>query len=341
MIKSQLHNKKIIFFSIKFFDLEKEISEKLESFGAEVFYFDERPDNSKFTKAIIRVRKSLYQVKINAYYREILNKIKNETFDYLFVNKGEVIPEFFIKNFQELNPLCVKIFYSWDSFDNNPHAVKILKYFDRKSTFDPVDVKKYKINFRPLFYLDDYRELKKGNEKMDLLFLGTAHSDRYIISSKIKEWCEKNHLSTFYFYYMQGKLVYFYKKYFDKTFKYFDYKKLSFRSLDHKQILNYYQQSAVILDINHPYQRGLTLRTFEALGASKKIITTNKEIKKFEFFNPNNIYVIDRKNIILDRQFFETPYQNIEKETLDKFSLEGFLYNVFINAEAEYWDNYI
>lgn len=341
MIENQLKNKKILFISIKFFDLEKEIVKKLESFGAEVSYFDERPNNSNLTKAIIRVKKSLYQVKINSYYRNILKDIETESFDYLFLNKGEVMPLFFLEKFSLLNPSCIKLFYCWDSFDNNPHAVNVLKYFDRKYSFDPTDANKYKINFRPLFYLDDYKALIKRNETIDLLFLGTAHSDRYLISSKIKDWCDDNHLSSFCFYYMQGKFVYFYKKYFDRTFRYFDYNKLSFSSLTKNQILNYYNEAKVILDINHPHQKGLTLRTFEALGASKKIITTNDEIKKFPFYNNNNIQVIDRDDIKIDIRLFESNYQEINKQTLDKFSLSGFLYNIFVNPETEYWNDYI
>ncbi len=337
MITNQLQGKKILFFSVRFFNLENEIIQKLESFGAIVTYYDERPNNSNLTKAIIRVKKSLYQVKINSYYQDILKRIEDEKFDYLFVNKGEVIPEFFLQKFTENNPNCTKLFYCWDSFDNNPHAVSNLKYFDRKSTFDPQDAKKYGIDFRPLLFLDDYKSLKKGNESIDLLFLGTAHSDRYIISNKLKDWCIENNLIAFCFYYMQGKFVYHYKKYFDKTFKQFDYKKLSFKSLTKNEILDYYQKSKVILDINHPYQRGLTLRTFEALGAGKKIITTNQEIEKFPFYNANNIFVINRENIQLEKMFFQTPYKEIDRETYDKFSLEGFLYNIFVNPETDYW----
>ncbi|MFV0194098.1 hypothetical protein OBJ93_01325 [Empedobacter falsenii] len=339
MITNQLKDKKILFFSVKFFNLENEIIKKLESLGAEVTYYDERPNNNNLTKAIIRVKKSLYQVKIDSYYNDIIEKIKDVKFDYLFVNKGEVITETFLKQFIKLNPDCKKVFYCWDSFDNNPHAVSILNFFDNKSTFDPTDSKKYEINFRPLFYLDEYRKLAKNKEKLDLLFLGTAHSDRYIISSTIKDWCDKNGLSSFCFYYMQGKFVYFYKKIFDKSFKNFDYKKLSFNSLSKKEILEFYEQSKVILDINHPYQRGLTLRTFETLGAGKKLITTNQEIKKFPFYNSNNILVIDRSNIKLEKEFFETSYKEVDNEILIKYSLEGLLYNVFIDPEKEYWNN--
>ena len=33
------------------------------------------------------------------------------------------------------------------------------------------------------------------------------------------------------------------------------------------------------------------MRTFEALGAGKKLITTNKEIKKYSFYESNNIFL--------------------------------------------------
>ena len=56
-----LQSKKILFFSVQTFNLEKEIKSKLEKMGAEVMYFDERPANSILAKGIIRIKKSLYQ----------------------------------------------------------------------------------------------------------------------------------------------------------------------------------------------------------------------------------------------------------------------------------------
>lgn len=56
MITNQLRGKKVLFLSVRTFNLENEIIRKLESFGAYVTYFDERPNNNNFTKAIIRVK---------------------------------------------------------------------------------------------------------------------------------------------------------------------------------------------------------------------------------------------------------------------------------------------
>ena len=124
-------------------------------------------------------------------------------------------------------------------------------------------------------YIDKYEKMKNVKKsKYKMLFLGTAHSDRYRISNDVVNWCKKHDFSTFTYYYMQSKLVYFLKSKFDASFKDFDYKKLNFKSLSIDEIKKYYEDSSIILDINHPNQRGLTMRTFEALGAGKKIITT-------------------------------------------------------------------
>lgn len=339
-LKESIQGKKILFFSVQTFNLEKEIKKTMEENGAVVTYYDERPSNSNFTKGIIRLKRDIYQKKIDEYYASILEKIKTEKFDYLFVNRGEVITKAFLEKFIEMQPNCERIFFTWDSFANHGHPTTILKYFHRRFTFDPNDAEKYNIGFRPLYFLEKYRSINQTDQSgylYDLLFLGTAHSDRYIISNKIADWCKSKGLNVFTYYYMHGKLVYFYQKLFDKSFKEFDYKKLSFTSLTTDQILELYKQSKVILDINHPGQTGLTMRSFESLGACKKLITTNKEIKKYPFYNSNNIFVIDRNNIQLDENFFKTEYEEINKDLYEKCSITGWLKEVMLNPEKDDW----
>lgn len=340
MLKEKLENKNILFFSVQTFNLEKEIIKKLKELGSNVEYYDERPSNNNFTKGIIRFKRSVYQHKIDQYYRGILHSTSQKKYDFLFVNRGEVVPEFFLEKFKINHPNCTLIFYTWDSFTNHNHPTNILHYFDRKFTFDSDDAIKHNINFRPLFFLDAYRNVKDSTNvksKYNLLFLGTAHSDRYRISTNVMNWCNQNTLTSFCYYYMQGKLVYFYKKFFDKSFEEFDFKKLSFKSLTTQQILELYKDSDVILDINHPGQKGLTMRTFESVGAEKKVITTNSEVKKYCFYNPNNIFVIDRNNIQLDKSFFESKYEKINIETYEKMSIEGWLNSIFFENESNFW----
>jgi hypothetical protein len=316
----------------------EEIINKLEELGAIVKYYDERPANNNFIKGLIRINKNIVKKKIDSYYRKILNEISGKKFDYFFLNRGEVVPEFFLQELKASQFDCQFILNTWDSFANQSHPIKILKYFDKKFTFDPKDAIEYKIHFRPLFYLDSFKNLINLEKEFDILFLGTAHSDRYKIGSIVKKWAAENKLKTYFYYFMHGRIVFFYKKIFDKIFSDFKYKELSFKSLNISDITKLYQVSNVILDINHPNQNGLTMRTFEAIGAKKKLITTNRDISKYPFYNENNIFIIDREFINLDSNFFENDYIDMNPDLYEKFSINGWIYNLFVDAEPDFWN---
>lgn len=335
-----LQNKRILFISTRFFNYEIEIANKLRDLGARVDYFDERPSNTVITKGIIRLKRSFIQKKINSYYKTILANIEGEKYDFFFLVKGESIPSFFIKRLKVLQENCCFIYYTWDSFDNNPNALSVLHFFDKKLTFDPLDSEVYKLDFRPLFYIDRYKGIGSTEKpKYKLIFLGTAHSDRYRLSTDVVNWCEKNNYSTFTYYYMQSKIGYFLKLAFDYSFKEFDYKKLNFSSLSINEIVEYYKESSIILDINHPGQRGLTMRIFEALAAGKKIITTNKGIMNYVFYDSDNIFVIDRQSIRLEKSFFESDFNQLNDEILWEMSLTGWINSVFLQNGQSHWLN--
>ncbi|MBP2618037.1 hypothetical protein [Chryseobacterium jejuense] len=335
-----LKGKNILFFLVKNFGGYNLIIDKLKSYGANTIHYDERPASNNFTKGILRVAPRLIKNDIIKYYNSILKDLDKTKLDYVLVIRGEVVPAFFLRKIKEINPNCILIFYNWDSFKNTPNTSNHLDLYDKSFSFDLEDAKKFNINFLPLFYYDQFKaDLNDSTgKKYDLLFLGTAHSDRYIIANKLSKWCETNGLTAFNYFFMQGKLVYFIKRIIDPTFKKFDYKKLSFNSLTTLEMVEFYKQSKVILDINHPYQTGLTMRTFEAIGANKKLITTNSEIKKYPFYNENNFYIIDREKLVLDKAFFEKDFQPLENSLYQKLSIEGWLESLFTTKNIEYWN---
>lgn len=339
MINNQLEGKKVLFISVKFFNYENIIKEALVKKGAYVDLFDERPSNSFFTKAILRVYKNFYAYKINSYFRELIEQIKARKYDYFLLIKGEATPAFFIDFLKKNNHGIKLIYYTYDSFKNNSNGLKILDRFDYKYTFDNKDAVEYKIRFRPLFFANDYAEVRKvsGGFIYDLAFIGTAHSDRYTISQYIENWCEKYNLKMYNFYYSPSTILFRFNKLFKKSFKAFDVKKISFTSLKHRDIINVYKNSKGVLDINHPGQKGLTMRTFETLGAGRKLVTTNEEIVKYPFYNTSNILVINRADIKIDKSFFETRYVPLSKDLLYTMSVEGWVDEVFCIESTNIW----
>ncbi len=337
-----LKNKKILFLSVSFFKYERAIAKRLTEMGNEVDFYDERPSNSNLSKGIIRLNKRLYHLKINKYYNLILNEIKHKKYDYFLLIKGEAIPAFFLEKIKENNPKMEMIYYNFDPLTEYPNLISNLKYFDKKFTFEYNDSVKYNLNFRPLFYLDEYENLSQNQSlpEYDIVFIGSAHTDRYIVGEKIKAIADQLKLRSYFYYYAMGRFTFRLKKIIDKNLKQFDIDKVSFDKLNHEQIIDFYKKTKSVLDINKPFQNGLTIRTFEVLASGRKLITTNFDIKNYPFYTPDNILVIDRKNIQLDPEFFKTDFQKLAKDVLYKMSLDSFIECLFIKDQNDYWNSF-
>ena len=80
-----------------------------------------------------------------------------------------------------------------------------------------------------------------------------------------------------------------------------------------------FKESNCILDAPQAGQTGLTIRTIECLGAKRKMITTNKDIKKYDFYNESNILVFDGK-IDKECDFFKNPFIELNEEIYKKYS---------------------
>lgn len=97
------------------------------------------------------------------------------------------------------------------------------------------------------------------------------------------------------------------------------------------------KNSKVVLDIVFREQKGLTLRCFEALATETKIITNNPEIRKYDFYNSQNIFIFEDiekiKNIPID--FFKDPYKKINEKIVENYSVEKFLNDIFKNIKMK------
>ena len=85
----------------------------------------------------------------------------------------------------------------------------------------------------------------------------------------------------------------------------------------------------IFLDLIRKNQNGLSFRIFEALAYQKKIITSNKSIKLYDFYNSNNILVIDKRNIEIPIDFLETPYEPIPEDIYYKYTIQNWVSIVF------------
>jgi len=326
--------KKILFISPKFFNYENEIISILKKNNSQVFFFDERPSNNQLIKALIRIRSVIRFLFIYFYYLKILNKIKNINFNYFLLIKGEATPIFFLKKLRKKNPKAVFIYYTYDSITNNKKSELFFNFFEKKFSFEIDEyLKRYNFRHRPLFFLPDYEVISKKEviSEIDILFIASIHSDRFEVVNKIiKNINKKKSTTVFYtYFYLSGYLNFFYNKLFNKTFKDIKKSDLSFVPLKKNKVLELISKSKCIIDIEHPSQNGLTMRTIECIGANKKIITTNSNILQYDIYSSNNICVIDRNKPNIPISFLETSYIELNDDIYYKYSLQGWIEDVF------------
>lgn len=328
-----MERKSILLIAPRFFNYENEIKKELENQGMSVEYLDERFNNSFLSKVLIRLKINLLKNYFsNRYYNKIFQKIENEKYDYILFISPETIT---IKAIEKLKKNCNNskfILYMWDSFRNRPEAIQLLKYFDKKYSFDKEDCKKYNLEFLPLFYIDKYKNSfnkKKDYLKYKISFIGTAHEDRAKIVEKIKN--EFKGYPTFFYLYLASKKIYWFRKIFDKRLKNLKIENFKFKPLNHEEIVEITNNSEIILDIEREVQTGLTMRTIEiALGMRKKLVTTNAKVKEYDFYNKNNIFVIDRKNPKITEEFINNDYERISEKIYNDYSLKSWIKKVIL-----------
>lgn len=322
---------KVLFLCPRFFNYETEISDGLRRAGATVDYFDEKPFNNVFFKILLRLWKDNNFLKriSDAYFERILLQTRDD-YDYVIVLKGESLNRKNLLKFKNKYKNAQFIYYAWDSIKNYPHIQEYLNLFDRVFTFDDNDAREYDfMDHLPLFYSPDFvstatRKTAK-NVKPSIAFLGTVHSDRYKLLGEIYEKYKNEYDLRFVLYFpsivvLAGFLL-------TNMKDVIKYRLFSFtlRSRNKKQIASFFSGADAVLDIQHPRQTGLTMRTIECLPLKRKFITTNSRVKDYDFYAAENFYFIDREKIYIDSVFFDIPYDDKHMDAISRYSVDSWV----------------
>ena len=326
-----LQGKRILFFSAHLFGYQNDIRLAMESVGAIVDYYDERPANNFLVKGVIRINRNLLAGYINHYYNKIIKETLQEEYDYVFFIKGESISASNVRRLKQFHPEANFIIYHWDSIANNSNAQNLLPYFDRVFSFDKIDCERLGLHFLPLFYTPDYANIPYYDKeiKYDMLFVGTTHSDRYKLVKRIEEQIIKMGGLCLTWFYFPSKILYYKMKIQNSYLRQIPVHTFHFKPMSKELLLQLYAGSRIIIDVQHPKQTGLTMRCIETLGAKRKLITTNYYITEYDFYNPDNILVVDRNLPYVPEKFLNEPYRDTPKEIYESYSIKNWLSSIF------------
>lgn len=85
-----------------------------------------------------------------------------------------------------------------------------------------------------------------------------------------------------------------------------------------------------LLEIVQEGQADITWRTLEAQFYGRKLITNCHNVKNYDFYNPQNIFILGEDSLDSLKNFISEPVQKIDENILRKYKLDGWLENFFI-----------
>ncbi|WP_342330326.1 hypothetical protein [Pedobacter sp. FW305-3-2-15-E-R2A2] len=321
-----MDKKRVLFIGIGFYDYEKAITGQFKQLGYEVDYFSEVPANGLKYRLYSRFNNTGELEKIRAKHSiQIANNCSTD-YDVVFIIKCEYLTVQALEIIKLKNPKANYVLYLWDSITRLTNIEAKFPFFNKVYSFDRLDcLSNELLNFNPLFFREEYitDQIDIERETFGLYHLGWYHSDRLHLIVKIARYLDENSIKynlvlfTGYFSYLMQRL---FGGELGKNRKYLIFKTLSAAS-NFANIL----KSKSTLDIAHPLQSGLTMRTIELLGVQRKIITTNSDIVNYDFYHPNNVLVIDRENPVLNIEFFDSEFIPVSNEIVSKYSIHNWL----------------
>lgn len=249
---------------------------------------------------------------------EINKRLKKngEIQDVILTIKADFIDPKSILEFKKYTKKSIAFFN--DNIHRCPKIKRVIPHFEEVYSFEKEDCIKYDLKFMPNWTSieDENKEISAIKFDFDVFNI-SSKDNRFKIIAKIA--CElkiKN---------IKSKIIVYDKK------KKSEAPNIEFVSkyLQIDEVNNYIKRSKFLLDIHRKEQNGLTFRVFESIGLNKKLITTNPNIVHYDFYNPNNILIIDAKKITFNLDFFETDYKQIPEEIFKKYTLNHWVETVF------------
>lgn len=250
------------------------------------------------------------------YGKEIIKELdKNKDIqDVILTIKADFIAPENILEFKKYSKKTIGFFN--DNTYRCPKIKRVINCFDEVYSFEKSDCAKFNLKFATNWIYNE--NISSSNEKpfdYDIFNISSVDKRLPILVSIAKE--------------LKSKKINFKFIVYDKKHKPTN-EKLTYinKHMPLSEVNNYINRSKVLLDINRIGQVGLTFRVFESLGLEKKLITTNADIRNYDFYNPNNILIIDEKKPSIPLLFFENEYEKIPEVIYKKYTLEGWISNI-------------
>lgn len=318
--------KNVLFFGHTSMELYRAIVDEMRWRGWHVDIISEQynrhdPDNAKpaydFIRTALLVNRKRFERRSRQRWQTLLAQPEyNKKYDIFFVLNGMGLHPCVFDILRERNSQLQAVSYLYDSVAGEYRFDLNFPRFDRVYTFDRGDAKRYGIGFLP----NSWTPIEPARTQYRFFALGTHNMPRLRLFRAIADIAKEDKKPS-YIHLVVGKPIPFYRLR-------MAYRKLRGRPYvplaDYINELSTYDRvsasefrrlinlSDIIVDNAAPWQDGLTPRFMWALATGKKIITDNLSADQYDFYTPEQIYILrtEPEQLANDqafRHFLETP----------------------------------
>lgn len=338
-INKPFKGKKIIFGMPKRYGIYKIFIKKFEELGFEVLDVTFDDEFFQYKNMMEKVSNFCAKLKGNKEYKQNLKfehqkhniiiplQIISTKADFALIIRPDLYTEKILKNIKDksLNMIA----FQWDGLDVFPKVRKLIPLFDAFFVFDPSDLSEKNvkgITNPPL----DFDNHKIKRYELDIYFLGIYVENRM---EDVLDFTEKikaitpNFLIEIY----TANLSKVKPEYIKNKSLHFFTEKRSFEEVSQKS-----SASRILVDFVDLKHQGLSLRVFQALSNSQKLITNNKEIVKYEFYRQENILVYDKNTSLYELEnFLKRDFQKLSPKMENKYSFENWFLNIINDSKKD------
>lgn len=312
---------KICLISFDYWKYDKHITKELESKGIHsthidinTFKYTYKNKLEKYSNFISKIffNKNIKKIKRQEYVLTRLREVGHQ--DHILVIRPDLIDRnTHLEIKQYANNYSA---YLYDSAKRFPVDHLLNDIFDNIYSFDLDDVKRHSLK-----HITNYIYLEKQPLKQKFkydLFIVVSPDSRIKTLNKIAKHLDVLKVNYKFIVISKSRPTGLHKKI-----------ENSHNKIESNELKNYLDNSKIVLDLVRVGHNGLSFRVFESLSFQKKLITTNQSIKKYDFYNPKNIMVLDPNNIKIDPSFFLESYTPLPDEIYYKYTITNFVNTIF------------
>ncbi|MBQ9310483.1 MAG: hypothetical protein IJ222_06420 [Bacteroidales bacterium] len=336
---------KALFIGTDYMGLYKDIVAGLEQKGYEVDFI---PEDLREEDPDYRASGGMYRQTPSAYARRIEHEWKDRLsqpehsgrYDLLFVLDGVSIHPCVFEILKGRNPGMKAVNYLFDTVRGIYPFDKNFRYFERIATFDREEAVKFNIAFLPIYWVDGGTDNKRDDTPY-IFSCGAYQKPRFELFKLVREEADKAgvpHRLNIYAKLIPNETMFLVRDLIRRILH--KPRRIpieAYRSdmtihapIPPEEYRALMAKASLVVDTNAPHQDGLTARFMWALGAGKKIVTNNKSVKEYDFYDPAQILIVedasscDREAL---RNFMLSAYQMPAdiRRIVDKYRLDNWL----------------